>query len=468
MRKLIFIFFYLFPRFLCSGQNTTFERGYDFGGAEAAYCVKQTPDSGFVICGRQGLGLISAKILAMKTDKSGNIEWSKLYGDGSNEQYAYHIVNCRTGGYAMVGYKTGAGFVEDIYVLRLNNAGDTIWTKNYGTSAVEIGSCIKETVDSGFVISFYDGNDSTGILKIDSIGNVLWWKKYYLGSQTLFKDVSLLSSGGYLLSGVSFTATSLSDQAVLMRTDSMGDSLWVKSFGGVGGDQFFQSQETADNNIIAGGISGATTSDPYNFYLVKTDMNGDTLWTKHIYSALNQECYSLQECSDAGFIMLGTTYLASDANIILVKTNSVGDSVWTHAYGCSTGDDYGYFVQQTFDGGFVCAGLSGCLDADGAAAYLLKTNSSGTLLSVSEVDAGTLELSAYPNPTNGMVHFKINNPNDLKVEINDELGQEAFSADFDDRNTDFVINFESFRNGIYFVKITTSEGYSVKRIIKTN
>ncbi len=118
-------------------------------------------------------------------------------GDGSYEMYAYYIINCSAGGYAAVGYLTGQGFVSDIYVVRLDDNGDTLWTRQYGTTAIEEGTCIQEADNGNFVISFRAA-DSSGIFKIDGSGNLIWWKSYNFSSGSHFKNVAVLSSGNYV------------------------------------------------------------------------------------------------------------------------------------------------------------------------------------------------------------------------------------------------------------------------------
>lgn len=471
LKKIFFILSLLIASELVLSQNTSFEKYYDFGAAETGYCVQQTPDSGFVVCGFQGISLFSSKIVVMKTDKNGILEWNKLFGDGSNDQYAYHIINCSAGGYAVVGYRTGIGFVRDIYVLRLDINGDTLWTKQYGTPFIEEGSSIKETADSGFVISYIDDNDSTGILKIDSVGNLLWWKKYYLNNGAYFKDVATLSTGGYLLSGVVQTGAGLLSQAILMRTDSVGDSLWVKTFGGIGGDEFYEAHQTIDGNLIAGGISGTTVITPYNIFLVKTNMNGDTIWTNSFGSPLEEGGYSISNCQDGGYIIAGIVTQASSSSqydLYLAKADSNGDSIWSKQYGGAL-SEYGHSVQQTFDGGFVFCGTTGSLDPDGAGVYLVKTDSLGSMIiGIDELAKENLELSIFPNPTDGVIHLRFDILSDFEIEIINELGQIIFSEKIGDTSPEKSIDISSFQNGIYFLKVQGKQSYGVKKIIKIN
>jgi hypothetical protein len=447
----IFLCLFLFSISNVKAQSVVFEKFYDFGAAETGFCVQQAPDSGFVVCGFQGLGLVSAKMLAMKTDKNGVLEWSRLFGDGSNEQTAYHIVNCSLGGYAMVGYRTGPGFVSDVYVVRLDNNGDTLWTGQYGTSIIEEGTCIQETPMGDFVISFWDENDSTGLLKIGPTGNLLWWKRYY--SAGFFKHISLLSSGGYLLSGVLNTGAGLLSQGYLMRTDPLGDSLWTRHYGGTGGDEFFEAQETSDGNIVAAGIRAADLVSPYNYYLVKCDMNGDTLWTNYVASAENQECYSLHQCSDGGYALCGTSYAGGDAILYLVRTDSMGDTAWTKGYG-GPDSDYGYFVKQTYDGGFIMSGSTNNWDPTGAGVYLVKTDSSGFApTGVISLTGGNTHFSLYPNPASSFVTFEtdLKNSKDVNFTLYDMLGRAVLNAEITQVRTS--VSIEGLSPGVYTCRL---------------
>jgi hypothetical protein len=465
-----FIFF-LFVSGITFSQPTTFEKWYDFGAAEAGYCVQQTPDSGYVIAGRQGIGMFSSKILIIKTDKYGATQWSKLFGNGSNDQYAYYIINCKAGGYAVVGYRTGIGFVRDIYVLRLYDSGDTMWTKQYGTIAIEEGTCIQETADSGFVISFWDDNDSTGILKIDSVGGLLWWKKYKFYNGSYFRNVFELSSGGYVLAGIAQTVSGLFSQGILMRTDSLGDSLWVKDYGGISGEEFYEARETQDGNIIVGGISGeAAVGGMWGSYILKININGDAIWTKRFHPQYDDECMSIQQCADGGFILGGTSYINSDGNMYLMKLNPNGDSLWLKKFG-GIDDEYGSFVRQTSDDGYVLVGSTLSWDIT-SAVYLVKTNSVGNITTGinSYSSFHSIVFNAYPNPTRDIINLKYDSESDYTIHIIDVSGKTLFSKEILKNNAlqENSIDISFLQNGIYYLRILNDKTSVTKKIIKIN
>ncbi len=139
----------------------------------------------------------------------------------------------------------------------------------------------------------------------------------------------------------------------------------------------YSIQETKDSNYIFTGSSINGIS------LVKINPDGDTLWTKY-YGLPNDVGYSVQQTSDSGFIITGWTTLTDPAysDLYLIKTNLNGDTLWTKIYGMigSTGNplyDGGYAVKQTFDGGYI---ISAQLATGFPQTTLIKTNSTGDIL----------------------------------------------------------------------------------------
>ena len=468
MKNIFLILSLLITSELVYSQNISFAKWYDFGAAETGYCVQQTPDSGYVACGFQGLGAFSSKMVVMKTDKNGVLQWGKLFGDGSNDQYAYHIINCSAGGYAVVGYRSGPGFVEDIYVLRLNNAGDTIWTRQYGTPLVEEGNGIVETADKGFAVSFWDENDSTGILKIDSAGNFQWWKHYYLFGGANFRNIALTTSGDFIMAGVAIIPAG-NYQGFVMRANSIGNLIWTKSYGNPSRwSDLYEVQETSDGNIIAGGMMSPSTL--WGTYVLKLNAIGDTIWTKYRPPLYDDEMTSIEQCNDGGYIVAGTTYnpTTSDGNMYIEKLDQYGDTIWTKQFG-GANTDYGHYVRQTNDNGFILVGMTNNWDPSGAGIYLVKTDSTGMLVTgINELSANNFDLSIYPNPSTGVIYFKFDLQSKYTLEVINETGQVMLSKEFFEKNSNVekTIDISFLQSGIYFLKIQGERSSVVKKVVK--
>jgi hypothetical protein len=139
-----------------------------------------------------------------------------------------------------------------------------------------------------------------------------------------------------------------------------GDTLWTKCYGGLGSDKGAEVQLTSDGGYIITGRTGSFGAGARDAYLIKTDANGDTLWTK-TYGGLDWDyAYSVKQTTDGGFIVVGGSKSFSsggDYDVYLIKTDANGDTLWTRTYG-GTDIEYGSSVQLTSDGGYVIIGHS--------------------------------------------------------------------------------------------------------------
>ncbi len=367
------------------------------------------------------LGLTT--VLAM-TVANGQTTFQKTYG-GLASDWGRSVCPTNDGGYALCGNSLSfvTGF-DDVYVIKTDSNGDTLWTRNYGLSGVDVGYSIKQTFDNGFIIAGSQGYGGFNayLLKLDSIGNILWsstannmnryysvevtddgnyvtigygggsnsniflskidmngnllWSKSY-GS--IYEDVGYsvkqTYDKGYILAGYTFGYGAGQYDGYLIKTDSVGNIIWTKTYGNTLNDYFFSVQQTADSGFIAcGGYDSPISllSDGYA-YLVKTDINGDTLWTK-TFNTQGGNAYDVKQTSDFGYIVTGTGN--QTGNVHLVKLNSMGDIVWYKNFG-GNGSDRGYNVWQTNDEGFIIAGETESFGAGNIDYYLIKTDSLG-------------------------------------------------------------------------------------------
>jgi hypothetical protein len=112
-----------------------------------------------------------------------------------------------------------------------------------------------------------------------------------------------------------------------MKTNSIGDSLWAKTYGGESTERAFTACQTSDGGYIIGGYTSSFNVEYFDFYIVKTDENGDTLWTRTYGGNWQEEIYDIEETMDGGYAAVGYTYsfgAGNNPNIYLVKTNSYG------------------------------------------------------------------------------------------------------------------------------------------------
>jgi len=281
------------------------------------------------------------------------------------------------GGYIIVGSTSSYGGGEaDIWLIKIDSDGDTLWSKTFGEIYDDLGFAVQQTDDDGYIItgetySFGGSHPVVWLIKTDINGDTLWTKTYNGNGFASANSIQQTNDGGYIITG--WTGVEYPyDNVLLMKTDASGDSIWTRiyedNYSSLVEGKFVR--QTTDGGYII--VSGPVYPEYWDFiWLIKTDAAGDTLWTKTFLGSPPRErlyCGSVQQTSDGGYIIVGTvTNLPNLSEAILIKTNTNGDTLWTHKYGIDY--DWGNSIQQTSDGGFIFTG-----------SRLFRTDPNGQLL----------------------------------------------------------------------------------------
>ena len=159
------------------------------------------------------------------------------------------------------------------------------------------------------------------------------------------------------------------------------DSLWSRTFGGGNNEQCYSIIHTADGGYALAGYTESYGAGSYDMWLVKTDADGESLWSRTFGGARNDRCYSIIQTADGGFALAGGTlsFGAGDYDMWLVKTDSDGDSLWSRTFG-GRNTDWCFSMIQTADGGYLLAGYTYSFDAVRSDMWLVKTDADGDFL----------------------------------------------------------------------------------------
>jgi len=263
--------------------------------------------------------------------------------------------------------------------------GDTLWTRTYGGGDVEEGWCVQQTHDGGYIIaghtaSFGAGNYDVYVVKTATNGDTLWTRSYGGGATDRGFFVQQTSDGGYIIAGYTESFGAGATDVYLLRTDSSGDTLWTRTYGGDQRDYGWEVVVTPDGGFAVAAQTASFGAGRDDVYLVKTDASGDSLWTRTYGGSSLDYGFSLQHTSDGGYVVAGFTYSfgAGGYDLYVVKTDANGNTLWTRTYGGS-GYDYARSVRQTTDGGYIVAGYTESFGAGGYDVYLVRVAGESSL-----------------------------------------------------------------------------------------
>ncbi len=379
---------------ITSYAQTAFQQTYGGTSDEHSYSVQQTSDGGYIIVGDSySFGAGFQDIYLLKTNSDGTLEWSNTFG-GTNSDYGYSVQQTSDGGYIVAGYTRnfGAGN-SDVYLLKAASDGSLLWTKTFGGAGNEQGESIDITSDGGFIVTGFTTSYGTGfqevyLVKTTSDGTLQWTKTY---GGTVYNEgasVQQTSDGGYIIAGNTDSFGTTGYNVYVLKTSSDGTLQWTKTFGGTADDRANAVRQTSDGGYIIAGYTNSFGAGSADVYLIKTNSVGNIGvgigWTKTFGGSVQDIGNTVQQTSDGGFIVSGSTtsFGLAYRDAYVVKTASDGTFQWAQTYGGSGGfgDDYGYAIQQTIDGGYI---ISGNTESFGAGldwnVYLVKTDASGNV-----------------------------------------------------------------------------------------
>ena len=277
-------------------------------------------------------------------------------------------------------YSYGAG-LSDIYLVKTDNFGNPLWTKEYGGDSTDFGYDIQLTTDGGFIITGQTTLNKLSkdlyLIKVDSSGTIEWEKIFGGFGTEEGRSVRQTSDKGYIVSGTTNSIGNGYNDIYLLKTDSLGNLEWEKTFGGSGGETGYAARQTADSGYVVVGSTGSYGVGYSSIYVIRTDKNGDSLWTNTYGGNKADFGYSVEITNDGGFVFVGSTasYGNGESDVYIVKTDPFGNFEWDAFYG-GANDDRGYSIKELASGNFVITGKTESFSSN-IEAYIVMINPIG-------------------------------------------------------------------------------------------
>lgn len=290
-----------------------------------------------------------------------NIVWAKSYG-GSGADGGRAFCEAPNGGYLIVGYTFAPATGDaDMLVLRSNTNGDMVWSKSFGGMGTEYGNaCL--ALDEGYMIlgyttSYGAGSKDVYLVRLDEAGNRIWSKTYGGKSWDVGTALCKADNDNYYICGFTHSFGVGEEDVYLIKIDGDGNELWSSRFGGFRIDVANSIHGTPDGGCLIGATSGSYSSNT-DFCLMKIDADGMQEWRK-TYSAVGSHghgfdwCKSSSATTDGGAVMAGYSDCNDMMDIVVVKTDEEGNEQWLQSFGNNPFYDYGNAVCPLDDGYFV-------------------------------------------------------------------------------------------------------------------
>lgn len=386
-----------------SPNSIEWEKCLGGSDAEVASTIIQTLDGGYIVAGftTSNDGDITDPhssfpyndYWVVKLNVVGAIEWERCIG-GSSYESANSIVQTLDGGYIVAGFTSSRdGDVSDYqgainyWIVKLSSTGVIKWEKCFGRGGEERAYSIGQTIDGGYIIAGEAGPHSGlyWIVKIDSIGSVEWEKPLAGGSVEKARSIVQTLDGGYIVAGESRITTVNEGEHHgdfdfrIVKLNAVGNIEWEKFHGGSGRDKGYSIVQTLDSGYIAAGWTTSTDGDVTghhggysDYWIVKLNAVGNIEWEKCLGGTENDEAYSIVQTLDGEYIVAGCSK-SNDGDVTgnrhgnydywIVKLDSSGIIKWQKCLG-GDGDDTANSITQTYDGGYIVAGMTQSSNGD--------------------------------------------------------------------------------------------------------
>jgi hypothetical protein len=475
MNKLLYILFFLFP-LLGVSQTDTIVHLYTFGGNnnDNAEEIVATNDGGYIVIGStssNSWGNTDAYLL--KVDSLCNYEWSKALG-GSNNDWGYSIKQTFDKGFiiALTTNSFGNGGY-DACLMKRDSLGDYEWTKTYGGIDWDFAYSVVQTHDSGYVFCGETYNNTNGysdvyIVKTNNIGDTLWTKT--IGGSLVDKGNAIIetSDSNIVVAGITNTIAD-STQMYVLKLSLSGALLWDSIYGDTLVEKAYQIIENSNGDFV---IAGSTTSKSLGGdkdYLIKgVGINGNPLWEFFIVNGASptpddDEAFAIHELQDTKLLISGYSKTGgSSKNIIFYKLNINGGWAGSSTVIGNNEDDFIKSIAIGKNGNILGAGSTNSFGSGMEDMFIVRldtiyggqdttTTSYFDVIPLNILDKNLLkELNIYPNPAiNNLIitsdfKFQIE-----EINIYDLTGRLVYAR----KGNKNLVDISNLTKGVYFIQV---------------
>ena len=246
------------------------------GYQNLGYSIIETKDGGYSLTGSSEAGAWGPSMYTIRLDATGNIKWARSAGGTSTWDQGNSIIQNNKGGYVIAGTLS-----NQVGVIELDSMGNNIWGKVIADRSFSTGNSIKQTKDKGYIIAgstYYSDTTSFPndiyVIKLDSAGNVKWMKTVGGDSNDVGNSIIQTLDGGYAIAGFTNSYGAGGYDVYVLKLDSVGNIIWTKTVGGKGNDYGNSIIQTNDGGYAIAGYTDSYGAGGYDVYVITLDSIG--------------------------------------------------------------------------------------------------------------------------------------------------------------------------------------------------
>jgi hypothetical protein len=456
MRKALLLWF--IPC-LCSAQSTYFETVFGTAGNDVSRSVRQLSSGSIYVLGNSDSSMYGGTDVTLtKLDVHGNELWTMYYGTALNEN-GFYLNTTTDGNFVLAAERENSAGNLDVLVYKVDTSGSVLWSYMYATPVNETVRYIEQTSDGGYILAGSQ-NDAGGLydmlaLKLDAGGNYQW-HQVYGRTDNDYADMIHQVGSDYILTGDTKSYGAGGYDVILYSIDSMGIEIWSDTYGDSVQNGCQGLLLTSDGNYLSYGETEIYPASPFQFYLEKIDVSGNSLWRKTFGGTGADAVFSVREDPDGGFVCTGYSNSYNSGaplDLVIFKTDTAGNFLWEQTYG-GPGIDIGYEIIHSFDGnGFIITGKRYNAGED---YYLLHLDAYGTLSEMNENTGNEALFDIFPAPSEGAFSVRyrldLNAPEKMLV-IRNALGQKIRTVSLPGSEGLLQLDFGDAAAGFYFCSL---------------
>jgi len=310
------------------------------------------------------------------------------YGDMStNCNFAWSVVNTQDGGFMAAGnaWLYGPGD-HDYWIAKLDGLGQMSYSRAFGWPSNDYCHSVIQTPDGGYALAGFgyrptgDSNDVL-VIRLDTSGHMAWARAF--GGADRDRAYSIIADGdkGFVVAGYSESFGSGNQDFLVLRLDSLGGLMWARTFGGPWCDSAWSVIRTVDGDFLVAGTTNGFGAGGMDFLLVKVDPMGNLIWARTYGSTILDDAFGLAPCQDGGFVVAGRTngFGAQGTDFLVMRAEADGNPLWATVVG-GPQTEFCYSVCSTYDGGFAAGGFTSSFGGGSWDQMIIKLDSLGNLL----------------------------------------------------------------------------------------